>query len=90
MDRDSVGRKGYWIAAPTPFTAVGALNESALRSVLRLHYDQGVHGVLVNGTTGELFSETEAERRRTDRDRGVRRQDPGRNRPAPPSRRHKQ
>ena len=64
MDRDSVGWKGYWIAAPTPFTVMGALNESALRGVLRLYHDQGVHGVLVNGTTGEWFSQTEAERRR--------------------------
>jgi dihydrodipicolinate synthase/N-acetylneuraminate lyase len=64
MDRDSVNWKGYWIAAPTPFTVTGALDESALRSVLRLYYDQGVHGVLVNGTTGEWFSQTEAERRR--------------------------
>ena len=40
------------------------LDESALRSVLRLYCDQGVHGVLINGTTGEWFSQTEAERRR--------------------------
>lgn len=64
MDRDSVGWKGYWIAAPTPFTVMGALDERALRSVLRLYCDQGVHGVLINGTTGEWFSQTEAERRR--------------------------
>ncbi|HKD74019.1 MAG TPA: dihydrodipicolinate synthase family protein [Ktedonobacterales bacterium] len=64
MDRDSVGWKGYWVAAPTPFAVTGALDESALRSVLRLYHDQGVHGVLVNGTTGEWFSQTEAERRR--------------------------
>jgi 1-pyrroline-4-hydroxy-2-carboxylate deaminase len=43
---------------------MGALNESALRGVMRLYHDQGVHGVLVNGTTGEWFSQTEAERRR--------------------------
>jgi 1-pyrroline-4-hydroxy-2-carboxylate deaminase len=47
MDRDSVGWRGYWIAAPTPFTVMGALDESALRSVLRLYCDQGVHGVLI-------------------------------------------
>jgi hypothetical protein len=44
MDRDSVGQKGYLIAAPTPFTEVDALNDSALSSVLRLYCDQGVHG----------------------------------------------
>ena len=64
MDRDSVDWKGYWIAAPTPFTATGALDESALRGVLRLYHGQGVHGLLVNGTTGEWFSQTDAERRR--------------------------
>ena len=62
MDRDSIGWKGYWIAAPTPFTVQGVLDENALRSVLRLYHDQGVHGVLINGTTGEWFSQTEAER----------------------------
>ena len=56
MDRDSIGWKGYWIAAPTPFTVQGVLDENALRSVLRLYHDQGVHGVLINGTTGEWFS----------------------------------
>jgi 1-pyrroline-4-hydroxy-2-carboxylate deaminase len=64
MDRGSVGWKGYWIAAPTPFTVLGKLDESALRGVLRLYHDQSVHGVLVNGTTGEWFSQTDAERRR--------------------------
>ena len=64
MDRNSVDWKGYWIAAPTPFTTTGALDESALRAVFRLYHSQGVHGVLVNGTTGEWFSQTEAERRR--------------------------
>ena len=64
MDRDSIGWKGDWVAAPTPFTVQGILDENALRSVLRLYHDQGVHGVLINGTTGEWFSQTEAERRR--------------------------
>ena len=64
MDRNSVDWRGYWIAAPTPFSATGALDESALRGVLRLYHRQGVHGLLVNGTTGEWFSQTDAERRR--------------------------
>jgi 1-pyrroline-4-hydroxy-2-carboxylate deaminase len=64
MDRSSVDWKGYWIAAPTPFTATGALDEPAFRATLRLYHRQGVHGVLVNGTTGEWFAQTDAECRR--------------------------
>lgn len=64
MDRKSVNWKGYWVATPTPFTRDGALDEPAFRESLRLYHKQGVHGVLVNGTTGEWFSQSDAERRR--------------------------
>jgi 4-hydroxy-tetrahydrodipicolinate synthase len=64
MDRNTVDWKGYWAAAPTPFTADGKLDEQAWRALLRLYLGQGIHGVLVNGTTGEWFSQTEAERHR--------------------------
>ena len=64
MDRDDVSWHGYWPAAPTPFTAEGALDEDAWRALLRLYVRQGVHGVLVNGSTGEWFSQSPAERRR--------------------------
>jgi 1-pyrroline-4-hydroxy-2-carboxylate deaminase len=64
MDRDSVDWKGYWIAAPTPFTVTGALDEDALCAMLRLYHGHGAHGVLVNGTTGEWFAQTDGERRR--------------------------
>jgi 1-pyrroline-4-hydroxy-2-carboxylate deaminase len=64
MDRDPIGWKRYWVVAPTPFTVQGTLDENALRSVLHLYNKQGAHGVLINGTTGEWFSQTETERRR--------------------------
>jgi 4-hydroxy-tetrahydrodipicolinate synthase len=64
MNRNDVNWKGYWIAAPTPFTKAGALDEAAWRNLLRLYLSQGVHGVLVNGTTGEWYTQTDAERRR--------------------------
>ncbi len=54
--------RGYWPAAPTPFTPDGALDLDAWRELLDLYVGQGVHGVLVNGTTGEWFSQTPAER----------------------------
>jgi 1-pyrroline-4-hydroxy-2-carboxylate deaminase len=64
MNRGDVDWRGYWPAAPTPFTAEGDIDEPAWRALLNLYAEQGVHGVLVNGTTGEWFSQTPAERRR--------------------------
>lgn len=64
MDRNDVSWRGYWVAAPTPFSRDGALDEEAWRGVLRLYLRQGVHGVLVNGSTGEWFSQSGDERRR--------------------------
>jgi dihydrodipicolinate synthase/N-acetylneuraminate lyase len=64
LDRHSVDWKGYWPAAPTPFQPDGSLDEQAWRRLLQLYLSQGVHGVLVNGTTGDWFSQTEPERRR--------------------------
>lgn len=64
MQRSDVPWRGYWPAAPTPYTADGKLDEDGLVRLLALYVDQGVHGVLINGTTGEWFSQTRAERRR--------------------------
>jgi dihydrodipicolinate synthase/N-acetylneuraminate lyase len=64
MDRHSVTWRGYWPAAPTPFTRDGALDERAWRELLRLYRSQGMHGILVNGTTGEWFAQSDAERMR--------------------------
>jgi 4-hydroxy-tetrahydrodipicolinate synthase len=64
MNRDDVDWHGYWPAAPTPFGPEGELDETALRATLALYARHGVHGVLVNGTTGEWFSQSPAERRR--------------------------
>ena len=64
MDRTDVTWRGYWPAAPTPFAADGRLDEEALRALVELYVEQGVHGMLVNGSTGEWFSQSPAERRR--------------------------
>ncbi len=64
MNRDDVDWKGYWPACPTPFTAGGAaVDTDALRALVDWYVDQGMHGIFVNGTTGEWFSQTAAERR---------------------------
>lgn len=56
--------QGYWPAATTPFGRNGDLDETAWRESLDLFASFGVHGVLVNGSSGEWFSQTNAERRR--------------------------
>lgn len=63
MNRTTVAWRGYWPAAPTPFAADGSVDEQALRALLELYRSDGVHGVLVNGTTGEWFSQSLDERR---------------------------
>ena len=64
MDRNTVNWRGYWPAAVTPFAADGSLDEAALTQVLKLYLHQGVHGILVNGTSGEWTSQSPSERRR--------------------------
>ncbi|MGW4071640.1 dihydrodipicolinate synthase family protein [Nocardia grenadensis] len=63
MNRDDVSWSGYWPAAPTPFTASGELDTDALAALMDLYAGMGVSGVLVNGSTGEWFSQTSEERR---------------------------
>jgi 1-pyrroline-4-hydroxy-2-carboxylate deaminase len=65
LDRGSVEWQGYWPAVPTPYSD-GGIDADALRRLLD-HYidDLGVHGVLINGTAGEWWSQTAAERRET-------------------------
>lgn len=64
MNRNDVSWKGYWTAPVTPFTREGDLDETAFRSVIAHAVDSGVHGILVNGSTGEWFSQSTEERRR--------------------------
>ena len=69
MDRNDVDWKGYWPACPTPFHADESLDLDSLRELLEFYISCGVHGVLVNGTVGEWFSQTTEERRRSPRPR---------------------
>jgi len=63
MNRDDVGWRGYWPACPTPFTDRGALDLDSLRALVEWYVGEGMHGIFVNGTTGEWFSQTTEERR---------------------------
>lgn len=63
MDRSDVTWAGYYAALPTPFTETGALDLEALERVTDLFVEQGAHGLLVNGSTGEWPSQTLDERK---------------------------
>lgn len=62
MNRDDVDWAGYFPAVVTPFTESGDLDTDTLHALITLYVDQGMHGVVVNGTCGEWFSQTIAER----------------------------
>jgi 4-hydroxy-tetrahydrodipicolinate synthase len=55
---------GCGTALVTPFTAAGALDEGALRRLLRRQIDGGIHFLVPCGTTGETPTLSAAERRR--------------------------
>lgn len=63
MNRDDVAWSGYWPAAPTPFTQSGDVDTEAIFDLMNLYAQTGVHGVLVNGSTGEWFSQSDNERK---------------------------
>jgi len=63
MDRDDVNWRGYWAASPTPFAADGSYDADAHRALMDWYIGEGLHGVLVNGTTGEWFAQTPEERK---------------------------
>ncbi|MFZ3599428.1 dihydrodipicolinate synthase family protein [Streptomyces sp. BH104] len=64
MDRRDVNWRGYFAALPTPFDRQGQLDLDAFTATVRLFVEQGAHGLLVNGSTGEWTSQSTEERKR--------------------------
>ncbi len=62
MNRDSVDWRGYIPAITTPFDEHGELDLKSLRKLLEWLADEGMHGLIVAGTTGEWFSMNSAEK----------------------------
>ncbi|HLF30448.1 MAG TPA: dihydrodipicolinate synthase family protein, partial [Xanthomonadales bacterium] len=56
MNRDSVDWRGYLPAITTPFNERGELDLAALRKLLEWMAEEGMHGLVIAGTTGEWFS----------------------------------
>lgn len=63
MDRNDVSWQGYWAACPTPYGDEQELRLDLLEALLEHYLAHGLQGVLINGTTGEWFSQTHDERR---------------------------
>src|SRR5262249_46481943 len=63
MNRDDVNWRGYWPACPTPFTASGEVDVDSLKALVEWYVGEGMHGIFINGTTGEWFSQSPEERR---------------------------
>jgi 4-hydroxy-tetrahydrodipicolinate synthase len=62
--RDRVNWKGYIPAITTPFTASGDLDDKGIGRLLHWLHDQGMHGLVLAGTTGEWTSMSAQERAR--------------------------
>ena len=63
MDRSSVDWRGYIPAITTPFTRDRQLDARGLQQLLEWLAAEGMHGIVIAGTTGEWFSLSDAERR---------------------------
>lgn len=64
-DLAPVNLSGLIVAVLTPFDETGSIHQRAFISHLEWLAAKGVRRILVNGTTGEFFSMTAAERKRT-------------------------
>lgn len=62
MNRNDVDWAGYFPAVVTPFTETGELDTDTLSALIEQYADRGMHGVVVNGTCGEWFSQSVQER----------------------------
>jgi 4-hydroxy-tetrahydrodipicolinate synthase len=64
MDRNDVEWHGSFAVIVTPFTYDGDIDESAYRQIVDLVIEDGCHGVISAGSTGEFFLMTDDERKR--------------------------
>ena len=64
MDRKGVGWHGSFAVIVTPFAEDGDIDEAAYREVVDLVIEDGCHGIISAGSTGEFFLMTHDERKR--------------------------
>jgi len=54
--------EGIYTPAVTPFTTSGDIDRKAFAAVLERLVDAGVHGIIIGGSTGEYYAQTQQER----------------------------
>ncbi|WP_019377573.1 dihydrodipicolinate synthase family protein [Virgibacillus halodenitrificans] len=64
MNRHSVNWKGYIPAITTPYSEDGELDWKNWGRLLNWLVDEGMHGIVINGTTGEWFSQSFEEQKK--------------------------
>lgn len=64
LDKYSVDWQGYIPAISTPFLENGDVDWQGWRTLLNWLVAEGMHGLVLNGTTGEWFSQTLEEKKR--------------------------
>lgn len=62
MDKRSVNWRGYMPAMTTPFDRAGQLDKPGLGRLVEWLVGEGMHGLVLAGTSGEWFSLSPAER----------------------------
>ncbi len=55
--------RGYWVASPTPFDSKGEIEVTSMERLISFYLSQKIHGIVVNGSSGEWCSQTVAERK---------------------------
>lgn len=63
MNRDDIDWQGYFPAVVTPFTENGDLDLETLAALVEHYASEGMHGMVINGTCGEWFSQNHDERK---------------------------
>lgn len=62
MTQKRINWSGVFVVSATPFTEEGDVDSAAFRGLLKTFRDDGVHGVVVAGSTGEWYTLTNSER----------------------------
>ncbi len=62
MNRNDVDWHGILAVLVTPFTEDGKIDEESYRRIVELSIDDGVHGIITCGSTGEFYAMSREER----------------------------